>query len=99
MGNRARKSTAPLTTNGRDLPGVRSARRVTDVRATGSQGTARRGGRKTGPGGCLEPNEPPNWQCPHHRRRRDADEPNWQTALLEVLTSYGYHDDVDDLVD
>ncbi|MFR9780005.1 hypothetical protein ACL02O_28615 [Micromonospora sp. MS34] len=41
-------------------------------------------------GGCLLPEEPPNWQCPRQHQWRDADEEAWENRLLAVLLAYGY---------
>jgi hypothetical protein len=43
-------------------------------------------------GGCLLPDDPPNWQCLRAHQWRDTDEGAWQQRLVEVLAAYGYHD-------
>jgi hypothetical protein len=43
-------------------------------------------------GGCLLPEDPPNWQCSRLHRWRDADESAWEQRLAEVLAVYGYRD-------
>jgi hypothetical protein len=44
-------------------------------------------------GGCLMPEQPPNWQCPRGHRWRDADEIAWDERLLTVLVAHGYTQD------
>jgi predicted alpha/beta hydrolase family esterase len=46
-------------------------------------------------GGCLVPDQPPNWQCPRRHQWRDADERTWEEQLLAVLVAHGYTE-VDD---
>ncbi|WP_234041002.1 hypothetical protein [Micromonospora coerulea] len=41
-------------------------------------------------GGCLLPDQPPNWQCPQRHRWHDADEGAWDERLLAVLSAHGY---------
>ncbi|MET7806002.1 hypothetical protein [Micromonospora chersina] len=41
-------------------------------------------------GGCLLPDQPPNWQCPQQHRWNDADEGAWDERLLAVLSAHGY---------
>ena len=43
-------------------------------------------------GGCLLPEDPPNWQCWRLHQWRDADESAWEQRLTEVLIAYGYGD-------
>lgn len=43
-------------------------------------------------GGCVEPEDPPNWQCPRQHRWRHHDEGAWDRHLLAVLARYGYRD-------
>jgi hypothetical protein len=43
-------------------------------------------------GGCLRPDDPPNWRCSRLHRWRDADESAWEQRLIEVLAAYGYRD-------
>ena len=46
-------------------------------------------------GGCLRPDQPPNWQCPQRHRWRDADESVWDERLLAVLLAHGYSEESD----
>jgi hypothetical protein len=46
-------------------------------------------------GGCIEPNDPPNWECPARHQWRDPDESAWDARLLEVLVAYGYRESED----
>jgi hypothetical protein len=48
-------------------------------------------------GGCLLPEQPPNWQCRERHRWRDPDEGAWNERLLDVLTTYGYDESDEDL--
>jgi hypothetical protein len=41
-------------------------------------------------GGCVLPEQPPNWQCTAGHRWRDADEKAWDDRLLLVLRTHGY---------
>ena len=43
-------------------------------------------------GGCVEPTDPPNWECPAQHRWRDPDESAWDARLVEVLIAYGCRD-------
>jgi hypothetical protein len=43
-------------------------------------------------GGCVEPEDPPNWQCPRLHQWRDASESAWRQRLTEVLAAYGHRE-------
>jgi hypothetical protein len=43
-------------------------------------------------GGCLLPENPPNWQCARLHRWRGAEESAWGQRLIEILAAYGYRD-------
>ena len=43
-------------------------------------------------GGCLLPEDPPNWQCSRRHQWREPDESAWEQQLVEILTAYGYRD-------
>ena len=47
-------------------------------------------------GGCLQPEDPPNWQCSQLHQSRDTDESAWEQRLVEILIAYAYRD-LDDL--
>ncbi|MER7443851.1 hypothetical protein [Micromonospora avicenniae] len=47
-------------------------------------------------GGCLLPDDAPNWQCADGRRWRNPDEQAWDARLREVLRAHGYREDDED---
>lgn len=48
-------------------------------------------------GGCILPENAPNWQCPEGHRWHEPDEHVWDERLLAALTAHGYvdYDDLD----
>ena len=47
-------------------------------------------------GGCLLPEDPPNWQCARRHTWQHADARAWEGRLMEVLLAYGYREPDDD---
>ena len=41
-------------------------------------------------GGCVEPLEPLNWQCPNKHRWHQVDDDLWEKVLLDALAAHGY---------
>jgi hypothetical protein len=46
-------------------------------------------------GGCLMPDDPPNWQCPNGHRWRHPDDELWNASLLAALVAHGYDPSID----